>query len=236
MISYSYPTLQQAEEAGLDLVPRLIGQQPKNVPAMVQDCYALIGYGLKIAALNGGLPITRPDSDQFTDPDLAEALHPLYGAPSATLPPVDWKAVLKLALQFLLQVLGCVVLLLAFSASAQADEHQINAHAAVAVALAQRKNDCDPPCNDYSCKCLNKGDCLCGSACFCENCAGKKPRSTWQEWHNGWWRDTATGWWWHAQIGYSESAYVQPWPACQPGLPAISPFNARNTVGPSCRQ
>ncbi len=232
MISYPYPTLQQAEEAGIDLVPQLIGQQPRNVPAMVQDCYALIGFGL-----SRGLPIPAPklgDAPDSAEPQLADALRPLCIKEGAASLAVDWKVVLKLALQFLLQALGCILLLLALGTSTRADEHRARAQAAVAVAAAQIRlnNDCEPPCNDATCKCTSKGDCLCGSACFCQNCEGKKSRTDWQEWHNGWWRNSVTSSWWHPHFGPCQTPYVQPWSGCQPGFPAIGPIS----VGPSCRQ
>src|SRR5262249_12412053 len=99
MISYSYPTLQQAEEAGLNLLPQLTGRQPRDVASGVQDCYTLAGYGLSL-----GLPVphvARP----AVESSLAECLAPLTSVRGAGLN-LDWKQILKFALQLILQTLG----------------------------------------------------------------------------------------------------------------------------------
>lgn len=199
MISYPYPTLQQAEEAGLNLVPQLVGQQPRDTAAIVQDCYTLVGFGL-----GQGLPmphIVQAGGD--TEAQLAAALQTInrHHAAGAALN-VDWKTLARLALQFLLQVLGCMLLVLWFSSSAGAAE--ADAAAAVAVAQAQLALSQMQPSakGDGGCACASGLPCTCGDQCTC----APTPQPAMSPWsynpQTGFWYNAHTGWYWHAHAGY----------------------------------
>jgi hypothetical protein len=98
MLSYNYPTLSQAEEAGLTLFNMLTGRQPRDPAVLLQGCYCLVGYGLSL-----GLPVPHVvAAGMSAEANLIETLQPLTLKQGTALN-IDWKTILRLALQFILQ-------------------------------------------------------------------------------------------------------------------------------------
>lgn len=128
-VSWKHATIQQAQEAGFDLFPRLLPGGVKDISQELLDAECLVSYGIGVTFPSGvtsaeaGQIVSRsqiPSHNQCRD-QLAQALKPFAkkkpesqtptAAPTAGeamegVEAVDWMAILKLALQFILTYLG----------------------------------------------------------------------------------------------------------------------------------
>jgi hypothetical protein len=103
-ISYKYATVNQAQEAGVDLFQQLTSGN-RDTDTVILDAYTLVGYGASL-----GFPINAKGiapATQDTERQLADHLRPLAqsGGQVAGLN-LDWKSIAKLALQLLLGILA----------------------------------------------------------------------------------------------------------------------------------
>jgi hypothetical protein len=184
--SWNYPTVNQAEEAALDAMPKLVGGQiQQNKDQLIKDTTCIVAYGVSIGFPVDDIELPKSKSskskkakaaDEDEDADAEEdventapedevvqqfatAIQPiadhhekLDNAPAKTnakrkaAPNVDWQNIAKLALQFLLSILSCVLLFLLTVVSSRGQ----------AQAQAQA-NSFTCGCNPQYCGCNDKG-------------------------------------------------------------------------------
>jgi len=108
---YPCATLDQATAAGMNLYQYLTGAVPSDVGCEIQCAIALASYANSVVFPDGcpqppepGPMTAKKRADARKE--LAAALKPLVDAKGKAATAFDWKAILKLAIQFLLTWLG----------------------------------------------------------------------------------------------------------------------------------
>lgn len=234
--SWKHANVNQAQEAGMDLFPRLLPGGTKDTNQMVLDAECLASYGLGMAfpSVTSVAATTTPatKSSEVIHQELAELLRPLAEEKDpAKRGAINWLAIAKLALQFILSALGCLLLCLLMSQESRADNY--DAEAAVAVAKArlavlqlhdtQKEKDNCGCAFGLPCNCSN--GCLC-YGCLCSDCPGDQYKSIeakkkqvsdppetgalpiWEEREGGWKKSRVTGEWYHPQYGFRPANYI----------------------------
>ena len=106
---YDYPTLAEAEQAGINLFMIFTGQitfatEKEKIACIAHCAYCLAGYGLSL-----GLPDPMPmltASRAECESGLQSALMPLDNKLSGAVAVLDWKTILRLAITLILRFLG----------------------------------------------------------------------------------------------------------------------------------